>query len=88
MNVEPSPSRDCDGDLAAVRLRDVADDRETETGAAGVAAARPVDAVEALEDALEIARRDPDAVIAHDERDPVVDDARADLDRLRPGRST
>ena len=75
-----------DRDLAAVRLRDVADDRETETGAAGVAAARPVDAVEALEDALEIAGRDPDAVIAHDERDPVADDARADLDRLARAR--
>ena len=54
-----------DGDLAAVGLRDVAHDRQTEPGAAGVAAARPVDPVEALEDPLEVARRDPDAVIAH-----------------------
>ena len=44
-----------DGDLAAVGLRDVAHDREPEAGAAGVAAAGPVDAVEALEDALEVA---------------------------------
>ena len=62
------------GDVAAVRLRDVAHDRETEPGAAGVAAARAVDAVEPLEDPFEIARRDPDAVVAHDERDPVADD--------------
>ena len=62
-----------DGDLAAVGLRDVADDREPESGAAGLAAARPIDAVEALEDPFEIARRDPDAVVAHDDRDAVVD---------------
>ena len=41
-----------------------------------------------LEDALEITRRYPDAVIAHDERDPVADDHGADLDRLARARST
>ena len=71
-----------------MRLRDVAHDREAEAGSAGLAAARAVDAVEALEDPLEVARRDADAVVAHDDRDPVVDDARADLDRLRRARST
>ena len=76
------------GDLAAVRLGDVADDRQPEPGAAGVAAAGAVDPVEAFEDALEVAGRDADAVIAHDERDAVVDDARADLDRLVRARST
>ena len=88
MNVEPSPSRDSHGDVAAVRLRDVAHDREPEPGAAGVAAARPVDAVEALEDAFEVARRDPDAVVAHDERDAVAVEPRADLDRLAAVPST
>ena len=45
-----------DRDLASVRLRDVAHDREPEAGAAGGAAARLVDPVEALEDPLEVAR--------------------------------
>ena len=71
-----------DRDVAAVRLGDVADDRETETGTAGVAAARPVDPVEALEDAFEVARRDPDPVVAHGEHEPVADDVGTDLDRL------
>ena len=43
------------GDLATVHLGDVADDREAEAGAAGVAAARPIDAIEPFEDALEVA---------------------------------
>ena len=59
-----------DGDVAAVRLGDVADDREPEPGAAGAAAAGLVDAVEALEDPLEVARRDPDAVVADLDRRP------------------
>ena len=42
--------------VAAVVGGDVADDRQAEPGAAGVAAAGPVDAVEALEDAVEVAR--------------------------------
>ncbi len=70
------------GDFAAVRLRDMADDRKTESGAARVATARPVDPIEAFPDPFEIAGRNADAVIAHDERDAVVDDACADLDRL------
>src|SRR5258708_2077613 len=60
----------------------MAHDREAETRATGIAGPRLVDAVEPLPDALEVARRDPDAVIAYDERDPVVDHAGADLDRL------
>src|SRR4029450_6775945 len=67
--------------LTAVDLRDVPHDRETEPGAARRAAARLVDAIEALEDALEIARRDPDAVVAHADDDAVRDSIRVDLDR-------
>ncbi len=46
-----------DPDLAGVVAGDVADDGEPEAGAAGLAAAGPVDPVEALEDALEVAAR-------------------------------
>ena len=59
MNVEPSPSRGLDPHLAAVVAGDVAHDREAQAGAAGLAAAGPVDPVEALEDALEVARGMP-----------------------------
>ena len=51
------------GDLAAVVGGDVADDGQAEPGAAGVAAAGPVDPVEALEDAVEVAGRDADALV-------------------------
>ena len=44
-----------DRDLAVVVAGDVADDGQAEAGAAGVAAAGPVDPVEALEDPLEVA---------------------------------
>ena len=53
------------GDVAAVVGGDVADDRQAEAGAAGVAAAGPVDAVEALEDAVEVAGRNADALVVH-----------------------
>ena len=49
---------------------DVADDGQAEPGAAGVAAAGAVDPVEALEDALEVAAGDADAVVAHGDVDP------------------
>ena len=70
VNVEPSPSRGLDPDLAPVVAGDVADDGEAEAGAAGLAAAGPVDPVEALEDPLEVAARDADAVVAHLDVDP------------------
>ena len=54
-NVEPSPSSDDDQHLAAVVRGDVADDRQPEPGAAGRRGCGPVDAVEALEDAVEVA---------------------------------
>ena len=64
VNVEPSPSLRLDRHLAAVVAGDVADDGQAEAGAAGVPAAGPVDPVEALEDPLEVAGGDADAVVA------------------------
>ena len=58
------PFHGLDRDLAAVRLDDVAHDGEPEPGSTGRAAARLIDAVEALEDPFEVAARDPDALIA------------------------
>ena len=52
-----------------VVLQDVAHDGEAEPGATGLAAARLVDAVEALEHALEVACRDADAAVAHRDAD-------------------
>ena len=48
-------------DLAADRLHQVLDDRQTQPGAAELAAARLVDAVEPLEDARQVVARDADA---------------------------
>ena len=72
VNVVPSPSCDSTVTSPPCALRDVAHDREPEPGPAGLAASGAVDAVEALEDPLEIARRDPDAVVAHRDRGAVV----------------
>ena len=58
VNVEPSPSRESTSTRALVVAGHVADDRETEAGATGRAAAPVVDPVEALEDALEVAGGD------------------------------
>jgi hypothetical protein len=60
----------------------MAHDRQPEAGAAGVATARPVDAVKALPDAFEIAARDTYPVVAHDKGDAIVGHTRADLDGL------
>ena len=64
VNVEPTPSTRLDRHRAAVVGGDVAHDGQAEAGAAGLAAAGPVDAVEALEDAVEVGGRDADAVVA------------------------
>src|SRR5438034_11740269 len=53
------------GDLALVSLGDVPHDGQPEAGAAGGPAAGAVDSVETLEDPLQVAGRDPDAVVAH-----------------------
>src|SRR5436309_13971086 len=51
------------GDLALVGLGDVAHDGQPEAGAAGGPAARAVDTVETLEDPLQVAVGNPDAVV-------------------------
>ena len=59
-----------DAHLAAVVAGDVADDGQAEAGAAGLAAAGPVDPVEALEDPLEVATGMPMPWSATGELDP------------------
>ena len=65
VNVEPSPSTDVTDDLSAVVGHHVAHDGEPEPGAAGLAAPGLVDPVEALEDAVQVAAGDADAVVVH-----------------------
>ena len=67
-------------DVAAVVGRDVAHDRQAEARPTGVAAARLVDAVEALEDPVEVAARDARALVGDHELDPRPDDTGPDLD--------
>ena len=79
--MEPSPSPDSTVDLAVVVRDHVADDGEAEAGAAGLAAAGLVDPVEALEDPLEVAGRDADAVVGDGDLDLVALGGGLDLDR-------
>src|SRR5262245_51613831 len=59
--------------IAAVLADDLRDDRQPQAGAASVPAARTLDAVETLEDAGSLVRRDADAGVAHaDQRRPIV----------------
>ena len=57
------------GDVAAVGGGDVLDDREPEAGAAGGAVAGRVDAVEPLEDAVDVLGGDADALVDHRDLD-------------------
>src|SRR5258706_13645742 len=57
----------------------VAHDRQTETGAAGVATARPVDAVEPLKNAIEVSPGDAYALITDLHLDPVIRNLAPDL---------
>ena len=70
--VDPSPSIELTRHPPAVVARHVTDDRQTETGTAGLPRAGPVDAVEALEDPVEITIGDPDAVVVDDQFDAVA----------------
>ena len=58
----PWPQRALDVELAAVGLHDVLDDGEAEAGAAELARARLVDAVEALGEPRQVARGMPTPV--------------------------
>ncbi len=53
-------------------IGDRAHDREPQAGASGGAVAGGVDAVEAIEDALALGRRDPRAVVVDEEADPAA----------------
>ena len=56
-----------DADVTAVACCHVLDDREAETGSAGVARPGRIHPVEALEDAIELVLRDADSLVAdHD----------------------
>src|SRR5207245_2863687 len=57
--------------FSAVRLHDVLDDGQAETGAARLARARPIHPVKPLEDTVARFRRDPRAVVPHPDLDPV-----------------
>src|SRR5205085_9497304 len=75
-----------DGDRAPVVGGNVTDDRQAQPGAAGLPAAGPVDAVEALEDPFEVTGGDADALVGHAHHDPLALDGGLQFDhrsRLR-----
>jgi hypothetical protein len=59
----------------------VFDDRQAESGAAGGPWAGPVDAVEALEDAVELSGGHPDSVVTDRELDQLAVRLSGDYDR-------
>jgi hypothetical protein len=61
LNVLPFPSRLLDAQRPFVALQRVLDDRETEARAAASRASARIHAIEALRDARDLLRRDPDA---------------------------
>ena len=81
LKLEPLPGSLCDVEFAAVALHHVLDDRQAQAGAAGVARAAAVDAVEALGQARQVLARDADAVVAHLELGAAVAVAHAPGDR-------
>ncbi len=56
-----------DAQLTAMALHDVLDDRQSQTGAAGVPRAAPIDAIEALGQSRQVLARDAGSVV--DDRD-------------------
>ena len=63
MNVLPTPERAFDGHAAAMGLHDVLDDGQPQAGAAQLAAAGPIDAIEPLEDARQVLGGDAAAAV-------------------------
>ena len=78
MNVLPTPGRAAQLDLAAEQAGQLAADRQTEAGAAVLAAGAGVGLLEGLEDDALLLGRDADAGVGHLERD----------DASAPGSST
>ena len=68
-------------DLSALQLDEMLCDREPESGAARIARARFVDAVEALEDARQILFRNARALVRHRHGYPAVETRRLDANR-------
>ena len=69
-------------DASAVGLDDVLDDGQAQAGAAGLAGAGFVNAVEALEDAVEVLGGDAGAEVLDGELDLSLEQPRADADAL------
>ena len=69
--------RALDPQLGAVALRHVLDDRQAQAGAAGLARAAAVDAVEAFGQPRQVLGRDARAAVAHRELAPAVGQQRA-----------
>jgi hypothetical protein len=57
----------------------VANDGETEAGAAGIATASTVNSIEPLEDPIEVAPRDPNALVGDHHLDRCIVDAHSHL---------
>ena len=68
MNRAPPSGAVLDVDAAAVQLDQVLDDRQPEAGAAGIAGARLVHAVEPLEDARQILVGNARTFVGHGDR--------------------
>ena len=68
----PAPGLTFRLDAAAVQLRDVLYDRETEPGPAQFPVARFIRPVKSLEDAWQIARRNTRSIVRDAESEPVV----------------
>ena len=80
VNVEPTPSADSTETAPPWLVATWRTMARPEPGAAGLAAAGPVDPVEALEDAVEVAGRDADAVVGDHAARPIGRRVRPHLD--------
>ena len=80
----PGAFRAPDAHLAAVVGRDVLDDGQSQAGAAGVAGPGRVGPVEPLEDPLDVALRDADALVGDADLDLVRRCARTPTTTLVP----
>src|ERR1700736_3270001 len=72
-------------DMAALRLDEAAADRQAQAGA-GTTPVLRLDAIEFVEDALEVAGRDARPLIGHVHRDDIAIAARPNIDAAAGGR--
>ena len=80
--------RAVDGDAAVMGLHDVLDDGQPQAGAAQLAAASAIDAVEALEDARQVLGRDAAAAICDVDQHLAIGDLAGDVALRGPARCT